>query len=108
LSSAAEFITTSAANALAVYPHLAPGLFGADAGSPELVEHYAERLALLIGKFAASPSDRGFSPPPGGLRAPVITRPEGTSIGGVANGPLQLGDPCPSPLPKSGRGTDRW
>jgi TetR/AcrR family transcriptional regulator len=39
----------SAANALAVYPQLARGLFGADGGSPELVEHYAEQLARLIG-----------------------------------------------------------
>jgi TetR/AcrR family transcriptional regulator len=43
-----HLITMSAANALAVYPHLARGLFGADAGSPELVEHYAEQLALLL------------------------------------------------------------
>jgi AcrR family transcriptional regulator len=45
---ALHLITTSAANALAVYPHLARGLFGADASSPELVERYAEQLALLI------------------------------------------------------------
>jgi AcrR family transcriptional regulator len=45
---ALHLITTSAANALAVYPHLARGLFGADARSPELVERYAEQLALLI------------------------------------------------------------
>jgi TetR/AcrR family transcriptional regulator len=43
-----HLITMSAANALAVYPHLARGLFGADARSPELVERYAEQLALLI------------------------------------------------------------
>ncbi|MHA6622121.1 TetR/AcrR family transcriptional regulator [Pseudonocardia sp. DLS-67] len=43
-----HLITLSAANALAVYPHLARGLFGADASSPELVERYAEQLALLI------------------------------------------------------------
>jgi TetR/AcrR family transcriptional regulator len=43
-----HLIALSAANALAVYPHLARGLFGADAGSPELVERYAEQLALLI------------------------------------------------------------
>ncbi|TBO59081.1 TetR/AcrR family transcriptional regulator [Streptomyces kasugaensis] len=42
-------ITMSTANALTVYPQLARGLFGADASSPELVEHYAEQLALLIG-----------------------------------------------------------
>jgi AcrR family transcriptional regulator len=45
---ALHLITTSAANALAVYPHLARALFGADASSPELVERYAEQLALLI------------------------------------------------------------
>jgi TetR/AcrR family transcriptional regulator len=45
---ALHLITMSAANALAVYPHLARGLFGADADSPELVERYAEQLALLI------------------------------------------------------------
>jgi TetR/AcrR family transcriptional regulator len=45
---ALHLITMSAANALAVYPHLARGLFGADARSPELVERYAEQLALLI------------------------------------------------------------
>jgi AcrR family transcriptional regulator len=45
---ALHLITMSAANALAVYPHLARGLFGADASSPELVERYAEQLALLI------------------------------------------------------------
>ncbi len=53
---ALHLITTSAANALAVYPHLARGLFGADADSPELVEHYAEQLALLIARLAAPPS----------------------------------------------------
>jgi hypothetical protein len=41
-------ILMSAANALAVYPHVARGLFGADGRSPELVERYAEQLALLI------------------------------------------------------------
>jgi TetR/AcrR family transcriptional regulator len=45
---ALHLITTSAANALAVYPHLARGLLGADGHSPELVEHYAEQLALLM------------------------------------------------------------
>jgi AcrR family transcriptional regulator len=45
---ALHLITLSAANALAVYPHLARGLFGTDAASPELVERYAEQLALLI------------------------------------------------------------
>jgi hypothetical protein len=40
---------------------------------------------------------RGFSPPAGGLRTPVIPDPGQASIGGVASevarGPLQLGDP---------------
>ena len=45
---ALHLITLSAANALAVYPHLARGLFGTDATSSELVERYAEQLALLI------------------------------------------------------------
>ncbi|TQM37831.1 TetR family transcriptional regulator [Pseudonocardia cypriaca] len=45
-----HLIATSAANALAVYPQLARGLFGADARSPELVERYAEQLALLISR----------------------------------------------------------
>jgi TetR/AcrR family transcriptional regulator len=48
---ALHLIATSAANALAVYPQLARGLFGADARSPELVERYAEQLALLIGRL---------------------------------------------------------
>ncbi len=43
-----HLITMSAANALAVYPQLARGLFGEKAGTPELVEHYAEQLALLL------------------------------------------------------------
>lgn len=45
---ALHLIALSAANALTVYPQLARGLFGADAGSPEVVEHYAEQLALLL------------------------------------------------------------
>ncbi|HLU57920.1 MAG TPA: TetR family transcriptional regulator [Pseudonocardia sp.] len=45
---ALHLIALSAANALAVYPHIARGLFGADPTSPELVERYAEQLALLI------------------------------------------------------------
>jgi AcrR family transcriptional regulator len=45
---ALHLITLTAANALAVYPHLARGVFGVDASSPELVERYAEQLALLI------------------------------------------------------------
>jgi hypothetical protein len=51
---ALHLITMSAANALAVYPHLARGLFGADARSPELVERYAEQLALLISSLGNS------------------------------------------------------
>jgi AcrR family transcriptional regulator len=42
------FITMSAANALAVYPQVARGLFGRDGSSPELVEHYAEQLAAFF------------------------------------------------------------
>jgi TetR/AcrR family transcriptional regulator len=43
-------IGMSAANALAVYPQLARSLFGADPGSAELVEHYAEQLARLVSR----------------------------------------------------------
>ncbi|MQA94991.1 MAG: TetR family transcriptional regulator [Streptosporangiales bacterium] len=43
-------IGMSAASALAVYPQLARGLFGADADAPELVEHYAEQLARLLAR----------------------------------------------------------
>jgi len=46
-------IAMSAANALAVYPQLARGLFGADATSPEVVERYAEQLA----RFLTRPGD---------------------------------------------------
>lgn len=46
---ALHLISMSAANALAVYPHLARGLFETDARSRELVEHYAEQLALVLG-----------------------------------------------------------
>lgn len=49
-------IVMSAGNALAVYPQLTRGLFGADGGSPELVEHYAEQLAQLIGRLGGSSS----------------------------------------------------
>ena len=49
-------IGMSAGNALAVYPQLARGLFGADGGSPELVDHYAEQLARLIGRLGGSGS----------------------------------------------------
>lgn len=45
---ALHLIALSAANALTVYPQLARGLFGAAADSPEVVEHYAEQLALLL------------------------------------------------------------
>ncbi|WP_344419003.1 TetR/AcrR family transcriptional regulator [Amycolatopsis minnesotensis] len=41
-------ITMSAANALAVYPQLARGIFDGDSGSPELAEHYADQLAKMI------------------------------------------------------------
>ena len=45
---ALHLIAMSAANALTVYPQLARGLFGVDAITPELVEHYAAQLALLF------------------------------------------------------------
>lgn len=48
-------IGMSAANALAVYPQLARGLFGADGSSPELVEHYAEQLATVIDRLGGAP-----------------------------------------------------
>jgi TetR/AcrR family transcriptional regulator len=47
-AAALHLIALSAANALTVYPQLARGVFGADAQSPEVVEHYAEQLALLL------------------------------------------------------------
>jgi TetR/AcrR family transcriptional regulator len=47
-------IGMGAANALAVYPQLARGLFGADGSSAELVEHYAEQLAQLIGRLGGT------------------------------------------------------
>jgi TetR/AcrR family transcriptional regulator len=43
-------ISMSASNALAVYPQIARGLFGRDARSAELVEHYAEQLATFLGR----------------------------------------------------------
>ncbi|TDD33866.1 TetR/AcrR family transcriptional regulator [Nonomuraea terrae] len=46
-------IGLSAGNALAVYPHLARGLFDTDTVSPELVEHYAEQLAQVISSLSA-------------------------------------------------------
>jgi TetR/AcrR family transcriptional regulator len=53
---ALHLIALSAANALTVYPQLARGLLGADASSPEVVEHYAEQLALLLGATPATPA----------------------------------------------------
>ncbi|MFI7678595.1 TetR/AcrR family transcriptional regulator [Actinophytocola sp. NPDC049390] len=44
---ALHLIMTAAANALTVYPQLARGVFGDDGSSPEVVEHFAEQLALL-------------------------------------------------------------
>ncbi|MDI2130710.1 TetR/AcrR family transcriptional regulator [Yinghuangia seranimata] len=49
---ALHLILTGAANALAVYPHLARGLFGADAAEPDVVEHYAEQLAAIVARLA--------------------------------------------------------
>jgi TetR/AcrR family transcriptional regulator len=43
-------ICMGAANALAVYPQIARGIFGQDASSAELVEHYAEQLAAFLGR----------------------------------------------------------
>ena len=45
---ALHLIALSAANALTVYPQLARGLIGGDTSSPEVVEHYAEQLAILL------------------------------------------------------------
>jgi TetR/AcrR family transcriptional regulator len=45
-------VAMSAANALAVYPQLARALFGTEANSPELVEHYAQQLAELISRLS--------------------------------------------------------
>jgi AcrR family transcriptional regulator len=45
---ALHLIAMSAANALTVYPQLARGVFGVKAITPELVNHYAEQLALLL------------------------------------------------------------
>lgn len=44
----------SAANALAVYPQLARGLFGKDGSSPELVEHYANEVAKVFSRLGTS------------------------------------------------------
>jgi TetR/AcrR family transcriptional regulator len=46
-------IIMGAANTLAVYPQLARGLLGGDGSSPEVVERYAEQLALLLTKGEA-------------------------------------------------------
>jgi AcrR family transcriptional regulator len=43
-------IIMGASNTLAVYPQLARGLFGADGRSPEIVERFAEQLALLVAR----------------------------------------------------------
>ncbi|MER6048198.1 TetR family transcriptional regulator [Streptomyces sp. NPDC001793] len=51
-------IQMSAANALAVYPQLARGLFGADGSSPEVVEHYAGQLAKLVDCLAGDNSGK--------------------------------------------------
>jgi TetR/AcrR family transcriptional regulator len=56
-------IGMSAANALAVYPQLARSLFGTDGNSPELVEHYAEQLAQLIGRPGPSTYDHPEAQP---------------------------------------------
>ncbi|HYQ69261.1 MAG TPA: hypothetical protein VET29_38805, partial [Actinophytocola sp.] len=53
---AVHLIALSAANALTVYPQLARGVFGVKAITPELVEHYAEQLALLL---SARPGNGG-------------------------------------------------
>ena len=45
-----QLIIMGAANTLAVYPQLARGLLGGDGSSPEVVERYAEQLALLLTK----------------------------------------------------------
>lgn len=42
-------IGMSAGSALTVYPQLARALFGTDADTPELVDHYADQLARLFG-----------------------------------------------------------
>lgn len=44
-------ITMGAAHALVVYPHLARSVFGADARSPEVVERYADQVALVIDRL---------------------------------------------------------
>jgi AcrR family transcriptional regulator len=44
-------IGMSAGTALTVYPHLARALFGADPASPDVVERYAEQLALVLSRL---------------------------------------------------------
>jgi AcrR family transcriptional regulator len=44
-------IAMSAGNALAVYPHLARALFGADAMSAKVVDRYAEQLAEVLARL---------------------------------------------------------
>ncbi|MDX3230440.1 TetR/AcrR family transcriptional regulator [Streptomyces sp. ME19-01-6] len=51
-------ITFGAGNALAVYPHIARGLFGTDASSPELVERYADEVARLFARLAGGSDPR--------------------------------------------------
>lgn len=48
---ALQLIMMGAANALAVYPQLARALLGADASSAEVVEHYADQVALLMSRL---------------------------------------------------------
>ncbi|GAA5172184.1 TetR/AcrR family transcriptional regulator [Amycolatopsis dongchuanensis] len=45
-------IAMSAGNALAVYPQLVRGIFGGHADTAQLVEHYADQLALVIAHLA--------------------------------------------------------
>jgi TetR/AcrR family transcriptional regulator len=49
----------SAANALAVYPQLARGLFGRDGTSEEVVEHYADQLARLFTRAGSGAGQTG-------------------------------------------------
>lgn len=44
-------IGMSAGTALTVYPHLARALLGADPASPDVVERYAEQLALVLSRL---------------------------------------------------------
>ncbi|MFD0416755.1 hypothetical protein [Streptomyces sp. NPDC127108] len=74
-------IMMSAANALAVYPQLARGLFEADATSPEVVERYAAQLAQLI----QPPRDAR----PRGRRRELIRRKK-RSFQPLCEAPLQM------------------